>query len=181
MIPDSIIKQIIRKLSKELGIKIIRANQEGDHPRYPFASYNMTISNNENPYQDIKEIEEVPGDPTSVNIIKYEKSEEIFSMNFHDKNRVSRLKTLATDALRWFKSIDGIEFIKSKRVVARLISPSVEDRTVYQEAFYENRYGFDVRFDYSGYTETEIENIDELNIGVTRDGVPQDDLVVNIP
>jgi|GEM_PF-4825255 len=169
------------RLSTEIGRTIIRADQQGKHPRYPYVTYKEINSNEESSHQDIKELSENQADPTSVDITIYEKSRATISFNFLDKNRVDRITTAATNALKWLKTIEGREFCRDQGIVCRIISPLIEDRTVYQQAFFENKIGFDVRFDYSGSSVETIEGIDEINIGVTRDGVQQPELEIPIP
>jgi hypothetical protein len=181
MIPAINIKTVISKLSTEIGITIIRSDQAGEHPPYPFGTYKMITSNEESAFQDIRQVIENGDDSTSVDIKTFEKSEGIMSFNFLDKSRTDRLYTIATNALRWFKSIEGREFIKNNDLTVQILDPIIEDRTIYQDAYFENRIGFDLRFDHSGLITETIEAIESMDIGVTRDGVPQADIEITIP
>jgi hypothetical protein len=181
MIPVANIKNIMSTLATELGITIIRGDQQGQHPAYPYATYKEIISNEESAHQYIKEVEENALDPTSVDIKTYNKSEAMYSFNFLDKNRIDRIKQHATNALKWFNSIEGREYCVTQEIRVLIISPVIDDRTIYQQAFFENKIGFDLRFDYTGLETETIEAIEEINIGVTRDGVQQDDIEITIP
>lgn len=177
MIPATTIRTIMAKVSTEISATIVRANQPGKHPQYPYGTYNEILSNEESAHQNIK-INTENVSASGVDIKTYEKSEATISINFLDKNRVDRIKTLATNALRWFKSIDGREFCKTNLITVQLIDNNIEDRTVYQQSFFENKLGFDVRFDYSGIITETIEGIDTINIGMTRDGEAQTDIEI---
>lgn len=177
MIPASVLRTIISELSSEISATVVRSNQPGQHPTYPYGTYNEISSAEESAHQNIK-INTENVSASGVDIKTYEKSEATISINFLDKNRVDRIKTLATNALRWFKSIDGREFCKTNLITVQLIDNNIEDRTVYQQSFFENKLGFDVRFDYSGIITETIEGIDTINIGMTRDGEAQTDIEI---
>lgn len=177
MIPATNIRTVMSKLATEISSTIIRADQQGDIPPYPYGTYKEISSAEESAHQNIR-IETENPTASGVDIKTYEKSEATISINFQDKNRVDRIKTLATNALQWFKSIEGQEFCNTNLIVVQLINTQIQDRTVYQQAYFENKIGFDVRFDYSGNATQTIESIDEINIGVTRDGVTQEDITI---
>lgn len=178
MISETIIKQVFNELSSYLSLTMIRADQKGNVPPYPFATYKEININEENPYQNNIIVEENATDPTSVDITKYELSETTFSLNFMDRERKDRIKTYARQAFQWFKSIAGIEFCHDRGIVSRLIGTSIDDRTVFMDAYWENRIGFDVRFDYQGgYTQT-IEAIETIIVTPTIDGEQKDDITI---
>ena len=181
MIPDTKTKAIISALATELGITIIRGDQQGEHPAYPFGTYKEIISNEESAHQYSKSISENDDDPTSVDIATYNKSEVSISFNFLDKNRIDRIKTHAGNALKWFASIEGRKECYDNDITVQIINPAINDRTVYQETFFENKIGFDLRFDYSGSTTETIEAIELLNIEMTRDEVAKEDIEITIP
>lgn len=178
MVPDDNIKAIISALAAELDLVIIRNDQAGQHPPYPFATYKDIGESQESAYQDIREVVEGSG-ATFADIKRYEKSEATISLNFVDKDRVDRIKDYATNALRWFKSNDGYDTAIANEITVQLLNTTIEDRTIFQEAFFENKIGFDIRFDYTGCDTTEdAEAIGTVTIEVEMDDVEQNDLVV---
>jgi len=180
MIPIDKIKAVISALATNLGIIIIRADQSGTHPPYPFGVYKVISSNEDSAHQDIIEVVEGSGS-TYADIKRYEKSQAIVSLNFLDKDRIDRIITYATNALRYFKSYTGRQAAEAQEITVLILSPSIEDRTIYQEAFFENKIGFDLRFDYTGLdTEEDVEAIGTLTIETERDGVSGDDLDITI-
>jgi hypothetical protein len=181
MIPFANIKSIITGVAADIGITIIRADQQGTHPAYPYAVYKEISSSEESAHMDIRQVEE-GSNSTFANIKNYEKSEATISFNFLDKNRVDRIREHATNALKYFKSYEGRDAAKVQEITVRIISPSIEDRTVYQDAFFENKIGFDVRFDYTGLdTLEDTEAIETITIQTVRDEVDQEDLTVTRP
>jgi len=170
MIPASAIKNIIKELADYISITFIRDDQIGNVPAYPYMSYKMLSTNQESAHQDSINVSENSTDSTSADITRYEKVEEIISINFYDKNRVDRIYTYATQAIQWFKSVSGRQACKENYITVRLINTQIQDRSIFQEAFWENRIGFDLRFDYCNeYTQT-IEAIETIEITPTIDG-----------
>ena len=175
MIPVSKIKEIIKELSSAIGIKVIRADNPGHKPEYPYCTYKLISSQEESAHQNIKV---VTASGNNAIIKTYEKSEAIISFNFFDKEDVSIIYTNATEALQWFKSVEGREICVGQEITVQIISPSIEDRTIYLESFYENRIGFDLRFDYTGSPEETIEAVETIVITPTIDEVVQSDITI---
>jgi len=178
MISETTLKQIFNELSSYLSLTIIRSDQRGTKPAYPFMTYKEITINEENPYQNNIIVEENAIDSTNADITEYELSETIFSLNFMDKDRKDRIRTYAKQAFQWFKSIAGTEFGAARGIVFRLIGTTIDDRSLAFDAFWENKIGFDVRFDYQGgYTQT-IEGIETIIITPTIDGEQKDDITI---
>ena len=134
MIPASNIIAIMKALSTFLGIDFARSDQTGDVLPVPYFSYKMTTANQESSHQDVQEVQENAIDITSADVIRYEKVEETFSLNFYDKNRVDREITLAEQALRWFKSISGKETCRTNEIIPRMVDTVVQDRMISDRA-----------------------------------------------
>ena len=175
MIPDSKISEIIKALKEAIGISVILADQSGHKPSYPYVSYKLISSQEESAHQNIRN---VSGSGQDAIIKTYEKSKAVLSFTFMDKENVSSLYTYATLALQWFKSVEGMETCKAQEIAVQIISPTIEDRTVYLDSFFENRIGFDVRFDYTGSPEETIEAIETITITPTVDEVVGSDIVI---
>lgn len=178
MIPIENIIAIIKGMADDIGLTFTRADQQGKHPAYPFLSYKVISSNEESPHQNIRDIIENVENDSSADIKLYQKSEAIISLTFLDKNRVDRIQEAADNALNYFKSIPARELAIDNEIVVQIISPSIEDRTIYQESFFENKIGFDIRLDYTGlYTQT-IEGVETITIENERDDVAQPDIII---
>jgi hypothetical protein len=75
-------------------------------------------------------------------------TDEVYSFNVLDKNRVDRCREYCENALHWFKSLDGRAIGSASGVTFQLINNQVQDRTYILDSDYENKLGFDVRFLY---------------------------------
>lgn len=178
MIPHTIIKAILEQHSSDLGIPFIRADQKASPTEYPFLSYKVISSNEESAHQDIKEYTENKINPTLVDFKTFIKNTEIISLTFIDKNKVDELDALLNASLEWFRSIAGREFIKAQGVTAQLINNTPNDRSIWQEAYWENRIGYDIRFDYTREYMQIIEGAGTIIITPTIEGVVQDDIII---
>ena len=178
MIPIENIINILNDLSSVISIPYIRADQQGQHPAYPFFVYKIISANIESAHQNIRETEENSLDSTSVDIKTYSRSDAMISLNFLDQSRIDRITPAVSNAFNYFKSITAREIAKANKITIQIISPFVEDRTVYQDAFFENRMGFDIRFDYTGlYTQT-IESVETITIESEIDGESKPDIII---
>jgi hypothetical protein len=178
VIPETTVKQIFNRLSEYIDVLIIRSDQRGQPPRYPFITYKNINMNNESAHQNYRLVEENSIDPTNSDVVLYEHSDETYSLNFMDKERVDRIKSYSAQVMQWFKSIDGIGFCKARGIVCQLIDNQVQDRTLFLDAYHESRYGFDVRFVYNGaYTQT-IEAVEKIDVTPTIDGVEKSDITI---
>jgi len=170
MIPASNIKDAMKALATYLNIYYIRADQLVDVSTYPYFVYKVISNAEESDHQNVIVVNENSIDSTNADIVRYEKNETVISLTFIDKNDVSDIYTYATQALQWFKSISGKETLRGLDIIPRLIDPAPADRSVFLSALWENRVGFDIRFDYTGtYTQT-IEAVETIEITPTIDG-----------
>jgi len=178
MIPIANITAIASGVAANIGLTFVRADQQGAHPAYPFFSYKVISVQEESAYQNIRVVEENSTDSSVADVKVYDKSEAVISFTFLDENRVDRIYPAAGNALNFLKSIEGKLLATNNEIAIQILSPSVEDRTVYQEAFFENKIGFDVRADYSGLYTQEVEGIETITIEIERDDIPQDDIII---
>lgn len=176
MIPVANIKAIINALSTAIGITIIRSDDQGTHPDFSYATYKVISSREESAHRNYIEVDE--SGTNNAAIIRHEISREVVSLNFIDKGKVADIYIVAGLALQWFKSITGREVCKTNSISVQIISPQIEDRTVYLDTFFENKIGFDVRFDYSGSVTETIEAIETVSITPTIDSVEQTIIIV---
>ncbi len=161
---------VITALSTAINETIIRSDQQGAAPVYPYGTWKLLSNKEEAAHSNIIA-------RLSTGVLKtYSANKSVISLNFIDANRTDRILTLAQNALDWFKSVAGREAAQDNEIAVQILSLSIEDRTAYLDTVFENKYGFDVRFDYSGlYSET-VGVVDELTIEQERDGVDQPDI-----
>jgi hypothetical protein len=180
MIPFTNIKTIFSALSTHLGKTIIRADQVGAAPAYPYGSYKITTDNVESAHQNIIEINEGI-DPTNANIKTYGKTRLNVSITFYDKNKTDVANTLANNALQWLKSIAGRELCKANFIIVQLIKNNIQDRTALLDTFYENQWGFDVMMDYTDSVTETIEAIEIIKLTPYPENVAGTTITINEP
>lgn len=160
MIPFTNIKTIFAALSTHLGVTIIRADQVGNAPAYPYGAYKITTDAVESAHQNYIERKISPIEH-NVSVTRKEKTRLSVSISFLDKNKIDVANTLANSALRWFKSDAGQALCKTNYIIVQLINNDIQDRTTLLDTAYENKWGFDVFMD---YVDTIIESIEEMEI-----------------
>jgi hypothetical protein len=143
----ALVRDIMKELSSFLDIPFVRSEQSGDRKDRIFLSYKI-LSENTNPeYQDIIEARPNALDDTIVDIHVIKDKESIVSINIFGKERdYQECWGVATRALNWFQR-EGKAFSVDAGVLPKLLSPAIQDRTVYMETEYEVRVGFDVEFE----------------------------------
>ena len=164
MIPNNTIKYVFSELSDAINLTIIRADQPGNAPAYPYATYKGISITNESAHQNIRS-------SSGVNMTVYEFTDEVYSFNVLDKNRVDRCREYCEDALHWFKSLDGRAVGSASGVTFQLINNQVQDRTSILDSDYESKLGFDVRFLYMNEYVEEVGQIEFVEITPTVDDV----------
>ncbi len=145
--------------------KLIRANQTGEPPAYPYGTYLIMSDSNESSYQNIRVATVNEDDDQLVDVKRYEKTKIKISLTFLDKNKTERPYAIAELILRWMKSTAGKEECLKNNLVPILVNPMIQDRTVLNDDLYwETRWGFDLRFDTSTSTTEEIETVDSITM-----------------
>lgn len=164
MIPYITIKYIIQSLADELEIDIIRAEQPGDAPSYPYGVYKLTSIENESAHQNIR-----TASGTTVYI--HEFSDEVVSLTFLDRNRIDRIRGYSENALQWFKSLSGRAACIASGVTVQLIDNQVQDRSTLIDSLYENRMGFDVRLQYINIYSEAVGKISTVEVTPTYNDI----------
>lgn len=167
MIPSATIKYIFNALASALSLNIIRADQAGDAPVYPYGTYKNLSVRPEAAHQNIKS-------SSGVNRTVFEFTDEVFSLSFIDKGRIDRVRDYADSALRWFKSVNGHDVLSASGVTAQLVGNQIQDRTTLIDSFYENKVGFDLRLLYMDSYEEAVGKIETVELTPTYDGVEGD-------
>lgn len=164
MIGFTIVKNLMTSLKTLTGITIIRGNQLVKKQTYPYAVYNIIGVNEEPSVSNITE----RNDGTGVNITltRYQYSEDTFSFTVTSKSyEEAREKTQTL--FNAFKSETIHDFLKTNNCSAVLGIVNIQDRTIFLEADYEYRFGFDITIkSQTAFTET-IENVNQVEVTET--------------
>lgn len=176
MIPFNDIQKIFNTITKSTGVNIIRADQDGQAPAYPYGAFKIISTPEENFHQNI-----IVNVKSGQNTIKkyYAKQRTNISLNFVGKKYDELLMKIQT-VFDWFRKTDNIIYCKNLGHTPRLINTTIQDRTVYLDSMYEYKLGFDVRFDYIGLIEDTIELIDHIEILPKPDGVADQKIIIDL-
>lgn len=176
MIPFNDIQKIFNQVTKSTGVSIIRAEQDGAAPAYPYGAFKIISHAEESFHQNIIENEK-----SGQNAVKkyYAKQRANVSLNFVGK-KYDELLTKVQAVFDWFMKTDNIIYCKKLGHTPRLINPSIQDRTAYLDSMYEYKFGFDIRFDYIGLIEDTIELIDHIEITPKPDGVADQKIIIDL-
>jgi len=120
--------------------------------------------------------------PTYVNNIRYKKAKLVVSLMFADKNRIDRIAEYCRNAMHWFETIAGEAYCKSQGgIVVNMINNTVQDRTIWVEHLsWENRYGFDMQFQYVYKFTDVIEDIEIIKATPSPDGVAGTEIIIPV-
>jgi len=176
MIPFNVIQKIILKLSKSISITIIRADQNGPAPAYPYGVYKITSSPEEFMHQNIQ-INEKSGNNTIKNYYKRQRSN--ISLSFLGK-KYEDVYSAVKSAFDFFRLTDNISYIKKLGVTPMLISPNIQDRSTWLDAMYEYKFGFDFRLDYIGSQLNTIESIEHIEITPKPEAVVEEKIIIDL-
>jgi len=155
----------------------VRSDQQISKQAYPYFSYKILSSDVEPAHQNNFRYE---ASGANAQRVFSEKTVDVISLNFMEKDAssiaVDSLREKATSALRWFKSIEGREFAAARGMSVQLLGTTVQDRTIYTDAYWETRLGFDIVVHGSVSTSEGVEGIDTIKINPS--GVPDERQIV---
>ncbi|HNF27667.1 MAG TPA: hypothetical protein PKV80_24575 [Leptospiraceae bacterium] len=151
-------------LGKELKytgkFPVIRKEQSGKKPGYPYAAYKK-ISENSPGF--LYRNEKLNSSPAKITEEHSRIISTTVSLSFYNsENKPDALKTIqaiADYAVNWL-SVIGKADISAKGAVIQLLDFSVQDRTVYIDPVYEYQLGFDFILKETRSVETELDAVD---------------------
>lgn len=130
---DTFRSVIVKGLKEYLKIPIIRSNQTGEPPKYPYGSYTITTLASENGgtwgrYEDGKE-----------------RKPFTLSLSFTiQSNNAAEAMTLTLKAHEWFDHV-GRVYLNDNNIIVQSVG-NVSNRDNFLTIEYEYRHGFDVVF-----------------------------------
>ena len=155
------IKPIIEACAAYVNIPIIRSEQNGDAPKYPYAVYKVTEINRDKPQCGIIETKPKDGDDSKCVITFRGTCETPISLSFLH-NDAHELWALIFKACDWWDDYSD-ELCEDLGITAKRLSDP-QDRTVSLETAYEYRFGFDVKLSAYVTREREVDAIDMQSI-----------------
>lgn len=164
MISFTIVKNLMTQLKTLTGITIARGNQLFKKQTYPYAVYNIINANEEPLVSNV--LENSTGSAGKVLITRNQYSEDTVSFTVMSKT-YDEARDKAQILFNAFKSETIHDFLSVNKCSAVLGLTAIQDRTVFLEADYEYRFGFDIVLkSQTAYTE-EIEEV--LTVEVTQE------------
>lgn len=155
--------KIVKGLREHLGFHVVPTDTAGQKPEYPYLSYKITSSlENNGGFNLIDHV--VPSDsPDFEYDIETTRSEQAqFSLSVsaysNDEDEACRLAIRAAD---WFK-FTGYAYLKDCNVIVVNVS-NVSDRAIQIVDDYERRYGFDVRCRAARSVTKRVETIEQYS------------------
>ncbi|EMO26206.1 hypothetical protein LEP1GSC170_1486 [Leptospira interrogans serovar Bataviae str. HAI135] len=166
----TVIDDLMSALSDYLGIQMIRKNQDGPRPPYPFGGYGVLVRN-----KDLINLRypQPIADDTKVSTLYVIPESAKISLSFYNANLTDPLQALynlSASAREWLELI-GKPVTESIGIVADDFS-SIQDRTVYLDAVYEYQIGFDFRV--RGQREFAV-IVDAVDLDVTYNAIDWSD------
>lgn len=152
------IRSAIQKgLSDFTKVEVIRGENNGEQPAYPFVSYKMIMI--------AKKIGRANQLTTAEGRLHEQQVELTMSIACYS-DKITSAETLAYRVLQYFE-IDGVEDLQDKNIVIVQTS-DLTDRTTFLTTGYEYRFGFDVRIRAKASVLKDVAVIDTVN--VTNEG-----------
>ena len=162
-------------LATAIAVTGIRAEQPVSKQTYPYFSYKILSSEVEPAHQNNFRYEASGSDAQRV---FSEQTRDVISLTFYGRDAVSvsTLRGHAQAALRWFKSQEGRDFAAERGLSVQMIGTTVQDRTIYTDAYWEPRLGFDILVHGSVTGSEGIEAIQSIEINPS--GVPDESQIL---
>ncbi|WP_017863258.1 phage neck terminator protein [Leptospira santarosai] len=148
----SILRALMKALSAHLETQVIRKNQDGPRPSYPYCAYGVLVRN-----KDAANLRypKPNGDSTKASIVYFIPEGVRLSLSFYNANTENPLDILyeLSNKARGWLEIHGKDTIEGIGVVIDDFS-TIQDRTTLLDTVYEYQLGFDFRV--RGASETEL-------------------------
>ena len=152
----------------DLGINIIRSEDAGDKPDYPYATWKILSVEGENDRAIIRTNESVSGNKTK--ITEKEKFNSVVSLTFYGiPQNIAQIYLDVDTMITWLRN-EGRKKAESYGLTIRLTSPNIQDRTTVLENKYEVRAGLDINILYIDVKERLIESVQKVNLQNTDSG-----------
>ena len=175
MIKFTEIKTIIIELMRVIDCPIIRLDQPGKQPDFPYGTYNILSDNPERGHQNYYYY---------TNRTNYkdknvtEKTRTVLSFAFYDRNVIDVIADKVKKSLEWFASIDGMGFCIVNGFAVNAAGP-VQDRSIFiEDLYWRKSYGFDMNFDSSNQRIDSVEKIKKIALHPNYAGVDQPIIII---
>jgi len=156
----------------------IHADQEGQRPATPYGTYKIINEDIDSLHQNSRTWSPASSPPPYMMLVERgESSRATISINIvGDKaTQLAALRLWCKNTLNYFREN------KLDWAVALIISPQIQDRTIFLDPDYDYKFGFDIRLVTVEVHQLRVEEVRKVTIGQTVDGDVLDDVVVTKP
>ncbi|WP_078125874.1 phage neck terminator protein [Leptospira alexanderi] len=162
----STIRSLMSSLSEYLGVQVIRKNQDGPRPAYPYCGYGVLARN-----KDLASLHyaKLNSDSTKVSNLYVIPESVKISLSFYNANTdrpLDVLYDLSAAAREWLE-IHGKAATEAIGVICDDFG-AIQDRTTLLDVVYEYQAGFDFRV--RGYREFEL-TVDAVDLESTYNAI----------
>lgn len=157
-----LIKAIRRQLAADLGLNIIRADQPGDLPPLPYATYKVLGDSKGFGYEDVS-YEDQPAE-----LFETTEEERLMNVTFTTYGTThDQAYDLSKKIRKWFER-DGFFFLEENdAAVARL--SDVLNKTTFLVDAYDEKYGVDVMIRYNETDAASVDYFDKVEYEINID------------
>lgn len=153
----NLIKSVRRQLSTDTGVNIIRADQPGDLPSLPYATYKIMGDRKGTGQEDVSYVSKID----ALEETRVEERNTTISFNCYGTSHDESLAT-ATKLRKWFV-LDGPIYLDDLNVVLVSIS-DVQNRTTFLIDAYDEKWGFDVILRYLDIDARDVDYFDKVEL-----------------
>lgn len=157
------IKSIRRQLANDCNVNIIRADQPGDLPKLPYATYKIIGDRSGTGQDDVSYVSKTD----TLEETRVEERNTTISFNCYGTSHDESLAT-ATKLRKWFV-LDGPIYLDEINVAIANI-PDVQNRTTFLVDAYDEKWGFDVILRYLDIDAREVDYFDKVEIEMKVEG-----------
>ncbi len=177
MIRFADIDSILIEMTTQIGVTLVREQQPGKIPDYPFMAYNILSDNPVKGYQRFVSTSGISSGVVQKTVT--EETSSIVSLTFLDRNSLLNVSTLCAASQQWFGCTSGIAFCDNYGYAVNLKN-QVENRSIFIEDFYwENKFGYDLSFNALNQTVETLGQVTQVTINETQNGNTAPSLVIN--
>ncbi|UPW82326.1 hypothetical protein [Lysinibacillus sp. Ag94] len=158
-----LVKLIRNQLATDTDLTIIRADQPGDLPKLPYATYKVIGDRKGVGQEDVSHINK----PDALSETRTQERNSTISFNIYGTSHDNAYE-VATQLRKWFEW-GGSLFLEDINVAVVDLT-DVTNRTTFLLDSYDEKWGFDVIIRYLDIDEHDVDYFDKVEYEIIRDG-----------
>lgn|GEM_PF-4337370 len=171
MIEYELVDAFFSKITALLEIPCLREDYKfkKEEIGFPYITYKILNISPEDFYKQGRVVTKNINDGSLADINIFEQSKTYVSINIFGTDKEFGLAKKLREYIRLYKNDD---------YVVRIISPEIEDRTIFLNIDYDYRVGFDIRIDHTEKIVNEIEAIRSIEITPVINGSEKKEIII---